>query len=425
MTTTKRHAIANLIAQGVAFTGFIEIANRYGATQFGIFATFNSICWVTAVIATLQLEHILPIAKGNTEHKALTIMAIVSVTFFSLIAFSISAAVVPLVDRYNLVQGYKIFAALLMMTVYLIGISQIMRGELIRQGSINIIIEIGLYVPILSVLLALALSAFTKDWWGIALGQVLAYMTVTIIVAARLKIREKISIFFHEQWKEKAYLDSTRIYMKPTASLLISNMMKTLSARVPYILMGFFYPAAIVGSMSIGERISAVPALVASNAISARFRADSARDVRLTGEIGLTEIRKAYVRRQIRSYRVALPIYCLAICIVLFAKDHINAQGWPGLLGFVVGFLVVEYFRFAYACVEESSAIAKITGYRATWEAAYLASQIILFALPYFGFFEGNPSGVVYLALIARIALYIIDALYVKMMTEKGELRWG
>ena len=215
------------------------------------------------------------------------------------------------------------------------------------------------------------------------------------------------------------------MYMKPPASLLVSNMMKTLSARVPYILMGFFYPAAVVGSMSIGERMSSVPALVASNAISARFRADSARDVRLSGETSVTEIRKAYVKRQIRSYKVAFPIYGLAICIVPFARGHIDAQGWPGLLNFIVGFLIVEYFRFAYACVEESSAIAKITEYRATWEAAYLASQIIVFSLPYFGFFEGYPSGVVYLALIARVALYIVDALYVRMMPASGSFRWG
>ena len=114
----------------------------------------------------------------------------------------------------------------------------------------------------------------------------------------------------------------------------------------------------------------------------------------------------------LRSYKIMAPVIILTLLTLYLVAPILNLPSdWQDVISCLKIFVPIEFFRFAFASVEDASAIAQLTKYRMSWEYSLLIFQCIALLIAWY--FNVNYYYGIIAVMFVRFSWYVLDFKYI------------
>jgi teichuronic acid exporter len=386
------------IAQCIYFCSLPLLIYCYSYESFGVFAISSSIMWIFAVIATLQLEHIIPISKSKSTLYAISNICIkVNLTVVSLMLL-----LVALTNMFhnNLYGPMNAIVYLIPIGTLLIGILQLLRYINVHIGNFNGIGNALIITNLSTVSSALLLSMFEK------------YTANGLIISQLIGFLGGISVYLNKtNYKlilnppSKINNNFIKIILLRGLKLTFAHGLRTLYGRMLIIIVSLENSKDIIGIYGIAERIVSAPAAVISRSISDIYRSKISKMITEN-----QQYQNLLINTVKKSFLIGLLIFGIMLCTIYVFEKNTNIQREVPITVMCAFLVVGELFCFSISSIESGAISKNKSLYISMWNTGRILILLIYGAVCIIMKYN------IYITLIAfsviKIIFYIIDLGY-------------
>ncbi|MBW7929825.1 MAG: oligosaccharide flippase family protein [Gammaproteobacteria bacterium] len=407
--------VAQLISLGV----LPLLLRVYTPAEFGVFALFSAAAWMSAVLATWQLEH--RVILQGTDDLARQLVQIIfawSFVFSVLVAavFMILAAVsvVP-VPRELLATR---LGGLFFLTVAGISWTQALRAWLVRVGHFSRVARGAILQSVTNATVAIAPALiFGRGYreYGLLVAQASGLLITALvwIWSSRLThLCNPVGLRW-SSLKEVFQREAGVGFL-----LTVSNAVKTAYGRLPTVIVTAVGGPVSAGYFGLVERVVGAPSGVIGQAICTAFRNQAGVFVMQRERAKIINLYWLIVKR---ALAFAVPVYLMmafsapAIFTVVFGETWRLAGEYAFIL------LFGEIFVFALATVEDAAVLLDLNRYRLCWHLGQLLMMSVLWWTSVAGWLA-EVRVVLWIFVGIRMLFALIDLGVIMMVTARTRL---
>ena len=399
------------VAQLTVFLSLPILSRLYQPSHFGEFALFSSICWIAAVIATLQIEHVIVLPKADSQARRLMQLVFASGGIVAVLLGLLMFTLMTLGLVSSLAHRQPWLLALLSATAVMgITATQVLRAWHVRLGEFAIIARGTILSAFMTAAIAILLAGIIGGClleYGLMIGQSFGLFCC----AAYWYLTGK-SLRSQRRFQIKRVLLEIKAaackYISLSLILTGSNLVKTGYGRLPTLTVNAAGGAAAAGYFGLVERVISAPTVLLAQAVASAFRhhvskAASSRDH--------ATVLAEYWSIVLRAAIFAIPVFAFASWIAPSAFALLFGEAWREAGEYASILIVGEAFTFVLTTVEDAAVLLGKNLYRLWWHVA----QLILAALLFFASVEGYFSSIyllLWVFVIFRIIFSIVDLAY-------------
>ena len=410
------------LAQLVSFLSLPFISRLYAPSDFGRFAIFSAVCWMIAVLATVQLEHVIIIPKLNAHANGL-VQLIIIIGFA--ISFGSAGICYLSVEWFGIDFGIKDHSELTCLFVFLtvIGITftQAFRSWYVRCGNFAMVARGAVITAISTASFAISFgvsSFFMFKDNGLIISQSCGLLVTSIYWYCNSKTHGFKGVFPIKVIRLRCMAN---MYGRTALILLGSNLFKTSCGRLPHMTISSVVGNVATGFYVMAEKILSVPALLIGQSIGSVYRNYSKTASRNREYDNLA---KYYWYTVIISVVISIPIFLILYLSSPVLFVFLFGDAWSEVGDYASIIIFGELFVFILSTVEDATILVKRNLYRFLWHALQLLSFILIFFV--FKWLElGEIKNLLWSFVSVRITFALIDFLYFWIYLRKNTVKFS
>jgi O-antigen/teichoic acid export membrane protein len=397
------------VSQLITLATLPLISRLYDPIVFGFFAIASSVCWLAAVVATMQLEHAIILPKSERKANSLA-AAILGIGFiicifcgflFLSILYVIPEVLYLNIDKYILTIS-------MMVTIFGIVCTQALRSLLVRRGKFHFIAQ-GAVLTAVSTTITAILLAVAENFVSSQIGLIWAQAAGLMITSAYwIIVVKKTNALKFNDFKLRRMFATIRIYWKFSITLTSSNVVKTTYGRLPAFIMSMVGGPAAAGLYGLVERVISAPTILLAQAVAGVFKHQAGRYLQIEDT---KMIIRAYSSVVVVSALFAVPLFASAVWLSPIMFKIVFGEAWE-MAGYYASILLVgEAFVFVLTTVEDTSILVGKNIYRLFWHLGQLLSVGVILLLTYLGKIQGIET-ILWAFVFIRVMFCLVDLLY-------------
>jgi O-antigen/teichoic acid export membrane protein len=289
------------LSQIILILASLILTRLYTPNEFGILAIFTSLFGQAVILTSFCYEWIIPLAEKEDEAIDVLVFSIL-LTIFNSILFAIAIGIYG----HNIAAWAKspqleAFLWLLPIVIFFGGIYQNLNYWSLREKAFGLIARTKIAQSLWTTGTQIVLGILSQGSLGLLLGYLL-----TQVVGIWQQ-----AIFFwsnhHAQIKLVSFARLSIVARKYFSYALTSGSSTFIYATgsaVPALLLSSFYGTAAVGSFSLAQRLTSIPAVIVGAALSQVFLSHAAEMIRNDPK----ELKRMFLRTSLLLFSVSLLI---------------------------------------------------------------------------------------------------------------------
>lgn len=345
------------------------LTRLFSPSAFGIFGLFLALCGICAIAGTARYEQaiLLPAERADS----LSIVALASVCLIgtcSAIALLVMLLGSTIADLFGNPAILR-WLPLLPVGVFALGANQILYLWANRNREFKALSSNRIWRAACTVLVSVILGYAGFHDGGLIIGFVVG-TTTTIVPFMWPLIRQDRELLTEVNWTRITTM--ARRYRRFAFYSLPGDTINAVSGQMPILLLGRYFPSAVVGSYSLTQRLLGAPNALVSRSVGDVFRQRASEELRSSGSC-LTTWKTTARMLTLVSVVVYLPIALWArpIFVFAFGPDWAQAGRFAQLMTpyFALGFVASVLGQMSYLAEKQSLDLA--------WQAALSTSLLI------------------------------------------------
>lgn len=279
---------ANTLAQLLLILSIPVLARFYGPEAFGLLAVFTATLQIAVTLGTLKYERLIPNKISNLAAGACLFAGFICLIITSSLLLVLTTQARALPASFAFLQNLGGLIYLLPLTVFFVGINQLLNGWCVRHDKLHLVNRTRIYQAISYILAAFTIYGITQNHRGLVLST--AISSALMFLAYR-----------------SIYKSAIHVALKPTLSRLLYFFQKTflqactmtvvafvnvVSSLAPILIISLLYTSNDLGQYSLVMRLIGTPLAVITGAMALSFWTHSAK---LARERKYTELRISYL----------------------------------------------------------------------------------------------------------------------------------
>jgi O-antigen/teichoic acid export membrane protein len=238
----------NSIGQAIQLAGLVFFGFLYGPKDFGRLANIQSIGSIISIVLTLQLHHVIPLAKGKDE--AINFFdRILSITLFNFLISSFLIFFVNIDIQFAIILSF------------IISVNNVLNGFLIYNGQFTTI-SVLYVIRAVSIVLLQLIFFYSRVSGGLHYGAILGESCTTIFLIFKNRNKFKLNFDFKILWK-------FIIEWKPFSLFgTIQELFSVAIYSLPIIFYTQKFGEAIAGQYSISFKLIFAPTVLITSSLT-------------------------------------------------------------------------------------------------------------------------------------------------------------
>jgi O-antigen/teichoic acid export membrane protein len=229
----------NFIGQAVTFLAYPLLTRIYSEADFGVFATYMSICSLTAIVATGRYEEALLIAGDRNETVSILGFSIKWLTLFSALIFTALALFRRQIFGLLKYDGLENVWYYIPVSIFMMGLTAMANNLAVREMKFKTVARSGVAQNLTNTASKLGFGFAGLTGLGLVASNVTALLSAIISYLPLKKYFLK--ALTHSRWRdEKA---AAAIHSDFPKYNLVRNITASFAVNLPFLyLAGFFMP---------------------------------------------------------------------------------------------------------------------------------------------------------------------------------------
>jgi O-antigen/teichoic acid export membrane protein len=292
----------NVVGQVIAFAVYPFLTRIYSEADFGVFATYTTVCSILTIIATGRYEESLVIAKNKQETSALLGFSLKWLAVFSLFIFLLffffGKSVFSLFGLNDL-AGYWLYIPL---SVLFSGVIALLNNLAIRKKKFRTIASSNVVQNVSNAVFKLSFGGLSFTKFGLIISNVISLIAAAF---AYFPLKKHISIGGKQQYE----LQTAWKYKVFPTYCLIRSLLNRVSSNLPFLYLIGFFDAEQLGIFSLAFFILNTPIFLVINSLFTTFFETFATAHKIN----------APILPVMKNYWKGLCLYVLPIFILVFS----------------------------------------------------------------------------------------------------------
>ncbi len=404
----------NVLAQLMLLASGPFLARLYAPDAFGVFAIYSAVFAALTLFATLQYEAALLLPRYHRQAVCLLILILV---FCPVAALTVGIPIVIFRDSVATLLGVPALADwlwLLPISIMLIGWYQALRYWTMRREAFGDVARNAVVRTALGAGSALAMGVWQPfpeaPEAGLILSHVIGETVGNLLLAFRVLQRDRDVLFWPGG---RRFLAMARRWRRFALMLVPSQGVAMCYGHLPVVAIGFLFGATAAGHYAWAERFAVAPALLVAAAIGDVYRQRATVDYHRHGRFDRLMRRTLAV-----TTALAAPPYIIGIMIAPWLFSWLFGAAWveAGVLAQIL--MVGGLVSFVIKPVDHATIICEKTGFIFCWQLARLLLKLTSVGLV--AALDGSLHMLIWMIVIARIGLYLIDVAYCYHLAKGG-----
>jgi O-antigen/teichoic acid export membrane protein len=297
---------ATFLGQVVSILASLILTRLYTPADFGILGVFMAISGQLAVFICMRYEWAILPAKDDRKAADLVFLCALLTTIVSTIVAIVCLFASTQIAAWVKVPGLARFMWLMPIAVGCGGLFQIFNYWALRQKDFSIIAQAQVTKSLWSNGIQIGLGFLNAGAMGLLIGY---------IVNQLAGLKALLSFFWRDGQKYMAVFSIAsctsvgREYLGFITSCVTSSFFNYAAISAPSILLAFYYGTEEVGFFALAQRITSIPAVLISGAVSQVYFANACELIHTDPK----ELGRLYIRTTLLLFSVSL-----AVIMVLF-----------------------------------------------------------------------------------------------------------
>lgn len=396
----------NTLAQLMLLASGPFLARLYAPEAFGIFAIYIAIFAILTLFATLQYEAALMLPRYHRQAACLLLfIAIYCPTAALAMGVPLIIFREPLAHLLG-VPDLAVWLWLLPLSIMLVGWYQALRYWTMRREAFGDVAQNAVIRTAVGASGALAMGVWPPfpqaPEAGLILSHIIGETLGNLFLAYQVFKRDR-RLMVWPGWRRLLAL--ARRWRHFALTLVPSQGIAMCYGHLPVVAISWLFGPVAAGLYAWAERFAVAPALLVAAAIGDVFRQRATVAYHQNGRFDR-------LMRQTLAVTIALavPAYVIGIMITPFLFGWLFGSAWQeaGVLAQIL--MVGGLVSFAVTPVDKATIICEKTGFIFFWQLSRFLLKLISIGLV--AVFEGSLYTLIWLIVLARILLYLIDLAY-------------
>jgi O-antigen/teichoic acid export membrane protein len=254
----------NIVGQAIAFAAYPLLTRIYSEADFGIFATYTTVCSLLTIVGTGRYEESLVIAKNERETSALLGFSLKWLAGFSLFIFILlSCFGQPLLATFKLndFAGYWLYIPL---SVLFSGIIVLLNNLAIRKKKFRTIASANVVQSASNAVFKLSFGGLSFTKFGLVISNVISLVAAAFVY---FPLKKHMSI----DGKRQSELQTAWKYRDFPTYNLIRSLLNQVSNNLPFLYLIGFFDAERLGIFSLAFFVLTAPINLIINSLFTTF----------------------------------------------------------------------------------------------------------------------------------------------------------
>lgn len=316
-------SFGSLVAQLVPFLAYPLIGRLYSPTQAAILASFTSVVSIIQVVSTGKYEGAILLAKNNIEAAN---VAILSALICGCVCLGVGIPLLFFPGYFNTLLKTNVgnLIMLIPLSVFSISVFEIYNEWCVRRKTYKKLAanKISNAVTVNGGKVGFAYTPLSGA--GLVLGDVFGRLATCLICITRAWLSDK---FFFKQVSIKGIKQIVKTYSSFPKYIVPSQLLNTLGASLPILILNTFYESEDVGLFSMALAIMYVPISIIARSFRDVFRR-KVRDAQEASSRIIPAMSQIFKKTTLLSIVVAcVGVYFLPVIFSFFLGDRWTMSG--------------------------------------------------------------------------------------------------
>ena len=332
----------SVISQAIYFITIPIIANIYGPSEYGLYATFFASVNILAILSTASFESTIVLPKKEKIANYLFDISYL-VNFSTLLIFTLLIIITPL-DILNTISKFntdsKLIFYILPLSVFYFASFKILNNAIIRKKKFSALATNKVIRTMSFALMAICFSYYSNIAESLIFSLLLSHFFSNIFLIKSLKKRVRTFSYFSKKILKnlKYYANKFR---KFPMFLLPSTFINVFCSYLPIFIFLWFFDSKSSGYFSFVVSILSIPISLLSSAILDVFKEKASSDYRDKGNC---------IKIYTETIKKMLIVAFIPFLILFFFNDYlINlffSSEWYGAGIFITLLTPMFFFKF-------------------------------------------------------------------------------